>query len=211
VLSAVSGVSWLQPSYGAFALNHTQREQLRALLADVKRRGERAIDAPTRPRIARLRDRCGWRSGPDRAGPIQTPWAEQLSRRWHGALLEWAIDLEDAARARDRPRVLGLILGRVGHAHEHARLRQRAAADARYEVLELCVAALKLPEISLALLSRELGSRARRCTRASPACSADGPLDDVALARAREPTASCLAILTASASRPLRGGSTTSP
>ncbi|MEA2188499.1 MAG: hypothetical protein QOK16_3510 [Solirubrobacteraceae bacterium] len=175
MLSAVSGVSWLQPSYGAFALNHTQREQLRALLADVKRRGERAIDATTRPRIARLRGRCGWRSGPERAGPIQTPWGKQLSRRWHGALLEWAIDLEDAARARDRPRVLRLILGRVGHAHDHARLRQRAAADTRYEVLELCVAALKVPEISPALLSRELGSRARRCTRASPACSATAP------------------------------------
>jgi hypothetical protein len=167
-----------QLSYGAFALNHTQREQLRALLADVKRHGERAIDATTKPRIARLRGRRGWRFGRDGAGPpIQTPWGEQLSRRWHGGLLEWAIDLEDAARADDRARLLGLILGRVAHAHEHARLRQRAADDARYEVLELCVAALKVPELSLALLSRKLGIARQTLHVGLTRVERDGPLD----------------------------------
>jgi hypothetical protein len=119
-----------QLSYGAFALSHIDRQQLRALLADLRRHGERAIEQTTKPRVARLRGRRGWRCGRDRAGRIQTPWGEQLSRRWHGALLKWAINLEDAARAGNRARVLGLILGRVAHAHEQARLRQRAADDA---------------------------------------------------------------------------------
>jgi DNA invertase Pin-like site-specific DNA recombinase len=166
-----------QLSYGAFALNHTQREQLRALLADLRGHGERAIDVTTRPRIARLRGRRGWRFGRDRAGRIQTPWGEQLSRRWHGALLEWAIDMEDAARAGDRARVLGLILGRVAHAHEQARLRQRAADDARSEVLELCVAALKVPEVSLALLARELGIARQTLHERLTRMQRDGPLD----------------------------------
>jgi hypothetical protein len=164
-------------SYGALALNHIEREQLRALLADLRGHGERAIDATTKPRIARLRGRRGWRFGRDRAGRIQTPWGEQLSRHWHGALLEWAIDLEDAARAGDRARVLGLILGRVAHAHEHARLHQRAADDARYEVLELCVAALKVPEVSLALLGRELGIARQTLHESLTRLECEGPLN----------------------------------
>jgi hypothetical protein len=143
-------------SYGELALTPGERSLLRALLADVKGRGERAIDATTTRRLARLRGRRGWRFGRDNAGRIQTPWGEQFSRRWHGALLAWAIDLDDAARAEDRTRVLGLILGRVAHAHELSRQRQRAADDTRYEILELCAAAINVPGISLALLAREL-------------------------------------------------------
>jgi len=146
-----------QVFHGALSLTRSEREQLRALLADIKEHGERAIDATVQRRLARLRGRRGWRFGRDRGGRIQTPWGEQLSRRWHGALLAWAIELDDAARAQDRKRVLGLILGRIAHAHEQSRERQQAADDARSDLLELCAAALNVPGISLALLARELG------------------------------------------------------
>ncbi|MCA1701491.1 MAG: hypothetical protein LC790_22370 [Actinobacteria bacterium] len=59
---------------GAFALTPSERERLRALLADVRQRGERAIDASVQRRLARLRGRRGWRSGRDRGARIQTPW-----------------------------------------------------------------------------------------------------------------------------------------
>lgn len=159
-------------SYGAFAL--ARGERLRALLADVRQGAERAIDATAKRRVARLR---GWRFGRDRGGRIQTPWGEQLSRRWHGALLEWAIELDDAARARDRDRVLGLILGRVAHAHAEARAREQAAADARAELLELCAAAADVPGISLALLARELGIARQTLHESLTRRQRDGPLD----------------------------------
>src|SRR5918997_492750 len=100
---------------------------------------------------------AAWRYGRASGGRIQTPWGEQLSRRWQGALLAWAIELDDAARAQDRDRFLGLILGRVAHARAHARERQQAAEDARAELLELCAAAASVSGISLALLAGELG------------------------------------------------------
>jgi hypothetical protein len=70
---------------GAFALTRGERGDLRALLADVRQRGERAIDATAKRRVARRRGRRGWRYGRDRGGRIQTPWGEQISRRWQGA------------------------------------------------------------------------------------------------------------------------------
>jgi len=143
--------------YGAFVLTGAERERLRSLLGDVRRRGERAIDATVRPRLARLRGRRGWRFGRDHGARILTPWGEQFSRRWHGVLLDWAIELEDAARAQERGRVLGLILGRIAHAHEQYAQLQRSADDARYELLELCAGAANVPGVSLALLARELG------------------------------------------------------
>ena len=102
-------------SHAALVLTGSEREQRRGLLLDVTEHGERAIDATVQRRVARLRGRRGWRSGRDRGGRIQAPWGEQFSRRWHGALLEWAIDVDDAARAQDRNRLLGLILGRIAH------------------------------------------------------------------------------------------------
>jgi hypothetical protein len=164
-------------SYGAFALARGERERLRALLADVRQGAERAIDATAKRRVARLRGRRGWRFGRDRGGRIQTPWGEQLSRRWHGALLEWAIELDDAARARDRDRVLGLILGRVAHAHAEARAREQAAQDARAELLELCAAAADVPGISLALLARELGIARQTLHESLARLQRDGPLN----------------------------------
>jgi hypothetical protein len=164
-------------AYGALTLTASERERLRALLAEVRARGERAIDASVQEGVARLRGRRGWRSGRDRGARIQTPWGEQLSRRWHGALLEWAIDLDDAARAQDQRRVLGLILGRVAHAHEHSRERQQAADDARAELLELCAAAVNVPGISLGLLARELGIARQTLHESLTRRQRDGPLD----------------------------------
>jgi hypothetical protein len=164
-------------SYGALALPSSEREQLRALLADVKQRAERAIDATAQRQVARLRGRRGWRYGRDRGARIQTPWGEQLSRRWHGALLEWAIELDDAARARDRARVLGLILGRIANAHTEARERQQAAEDARAELLELCAAAANVPGISLALLADQLGIARQTLHESLTRLQHDGPLN----------------------------------
>ena len=166
-----------QLSCGALALPRGEREQLRALLADVRERAERAIDATAQRQVARLRGRRGWRYGRDRGGRIQTPWGEQLSRRWQGALLGWAIALDDAARARDRARVLGLILGRVAHAHTEARARQQAADDARTELLELCAAAAKVPGISLALLAGELGVARQTLHESLARLQREGPLN----------------------------------
>jgi hypothetical protein len=166
-----------QLSRGALALTRGERERLRALLAEAVVLGERAIDATVARRVARLRGRRGWRFGRDRGGRIQTPWGEQLSRRWHGALLGWAIELDDAARARDRDRVVGLILGRIAHAHEHARACQQAAEDARYDVLELCAAAVRVAGISLALLARELQITRQTLHESLTRLQRDGPLD----------------------------------
>jgi len=166
-----------QLSHGALTLTPSEREQLRALLGEVRQRGERAIDATAKRRVARLRGRRGWRSARDKGQRIQTPWGEQLSRRWHGALIEWAIELDDAARKQDHTRVLGLILGRIAHAHQHARARQQAADDARAELLELCAAAVKVPGISLALLARELGLARQTLHESLTRLQRDGPLD----------------------------------
>ncbi|MCA1679371.1 MAG: hypothetical protein LC777_10700 [Actinobacteria bacterium] len=43
--------------YGAFVLSGAERERLRFLLGDVRRRGERAIDATVRPRLRSLSSR----------------------------------------------------------------------------------------------------------------------------------------------------------
>ncbi|MCA1701490.1 MAG: hypothetical protein LC790_22365 [Actinobacteria bacterium] len=102
---------------------------------------------------------------------------EQLSRRWHGALLAWAIDVDDAARAQDQKRVLGLILGRIAHAHQQSRERQHAADDARAELLELCAAAVKVPGISLALLARELSITRQTLHERLTRSQRDGPLN----------------------------------
>ena len=166
-----------QLSRGALSLTGSERERLRALLADTMVDGERAIDATVKGRVARLRGRRGWRFGRDRGGRIQTPWGEQLSRRWHGALLGWAIELDDAARAQDRDRVVGLILGRIAHAHERSRACQQAADDARYDVLELCAAAARVPGISLALLARELQIARQTLHESLTRLQRDGPLD----------------------------------
>jgi hypothetical protein len=166
-----------QLSHGSLALSRGERERLRALLADTMVYGERAIDATVQRRLARLRGRRGWRYGRDRGGRIQTPWGEQLSRRWQGALLEWAIDLDDAARAADRTRFLGLILGRVADAHDRSRERQQAADDARAELLELCAAAANVPGISLALLARELQIARQTLHENLTRLQRDGPLD----------------------------------
>jgi hypothetical protein len=140
-------------------------------------RAERAIDATAQGQVARLRGRRGWRYGRDRGGRIQTPWGEQFSRRWQGALLGWAIELDDAARARDRARVLGLILGRVAHAHSEARARQQAAEDARAELLELCAAAASVPGISLVLLAGELGVARQTLHESLARVQREGPLN----------------------------------
>ena len=91
--------------------------------------------------------------------------------------MEWSIELDDAARAKDRDRVLGLILGRVADAHAVARERQQAAEDARAELLELCAAAANVPGISLALLAHQLGIARQTLHESLTRLQQDGPLN----------------------------------
>jgi hypothetical protein len=76
---------------------------------------------------------------------------------------------------QDEP--LGLILGRIAHAHKHARERQQAADDARYDLLKLCATAANVPGISLALLARELGIARQTLHESLTRLQRDGALD----------------------------------
>jgi len=67
------------------------------------------------------------------------------------------MQLDDAARERDRKRVPRADPRPLTLAHEQSRERWQAAGGARSELLELCAATVSVPGISLALLTPALG------------------------------------------------------